>query len=152
MQLSVSQFIKNWMQIAGRLIKIMHIHTIVKVHANTAEEAIKKVKELVNHEYEMLPAPFDWFDEDAIRVSPDVKIEKDFEALREAELKEYKVNLKKALKMSDKNVMKGYYLTLAGEGLNTGQFWSPERYAYDYDCDYGSEGKNIYYIKTDRHF
>lgn len=130
----------------------MHIHTIVKVHADTEEDAISKVKSLVNNDYESIPAPFDWYDEDGIKVSPNVKTEKDFLALREQELKEYKANLKKALKMSDKDVLKGYYLIQAGEGLNTSQFWSPERYAYDYDCDYGSEGKNIYYIETDRHF
>lgn len=131
----------------------MHIRTIVKVSAPNENTAIDRVRQLVCNGYEELPPPFDWYDEEAIKVSEEIKTEADFKKLREIELKEYKATLKKALKLSDKNSMKGFYLERAGEGLGS-NFWSTERIGYDYDKDYGYDEKidtQVFYIETDRH-
>ncbi len=130
----------------------MHLNTLVKVKAETAKDAISKVNNLItdNGEYHSLGATiFDWFDEEATKISSEIKTEKDFQKLRKAELAEYKVVLKKALALSDTDTMKGYYLMRAGELLNDDIFWSSERLAYFLDWE---TGKKTFYIETDRHF
>lgn len=134
----------------------MHIGTVVRVSAPNKEEAIKLVKALVANNYEELPSPFDWYDEEAIQISEEIKTEDDFKKLREAEIREYKITLEKALAMPDTDTMKGYYLRKAGESLEAELFWSTERMAYNYDEDYGyvADPKvkmKVFYIDTDRH-
>lgn len=136
--------------------KYTHIFTVVKISAPSEEEAVKQVKQLVANNYEELPTPFDWYAEDEIKVSEECKTLADFKKLRELEIKEYKANLKKALKLSDKNSMKGYYIRKAGESLEAELFWSTERFAYDYDedCGYIADPKvkiKVFFIETNRH-
>jgi hypothetical protein len=128
-----------------------HIHTIVKVHADTEEIAVREVQRLLTNDGEYTtPPPFDWLDEEATKVSEEVKTETDFEALRETERKEYEYNLKQADEAESES-MKGFYLRRAGECLDKDLFWSSEREAYYMDWTEG-EGKNIYYVATDRHY
>lgn len=133
----------------------MHIHTIVKVQADTEEDAIREVKNLVSNDNESLPSSFDWYDEDAIIISEECKTEEDFQKIRATEMQEYKENLRryhdlvKDSETPDIKSMAGYYLRKAGECISPTMFWSTERFAYHMDW---TEGKNIYYVETDRHF
>jgi len=74
----------------------MHLHTIVKVRARDEKDAVEKVTRLVttNGEYYQ-PEPFDWFDEDGIKVRRDFS-EKQFKALRREEIKAYDFNMGEA--------------------------------------------------------
>ena len=127
----------------------MHLHTIIKTKANSEQEAIDRVNSIItDYEEYNFSGGFDYVDKEATEVLKDFT-EKDFEKLREDELKQYKDDLEKALKMEDTNIMKGYYLVSAGEALQSDVFCSAQRYAY---TDEDNEGSNTYYLDTDRHY
>jgi hypothetical protein len=127
-----------------------HIHTIVKVKASSPDGAIAAVKNLLTNDGEYShPAPFDWFDEDATKISAECKTEADYDKLREEELAEYRRYLAEALQLPDDNSVKAYCLTRAGEALGDNEFWSTERLAYSMDW---TEGAYTYYVETDRHY
>ena len=127
-----------------------HLTTIVRVKADTEEEAISLVGDLLTCDGEYnTPSPFDWVDGDGIKISEEVKSEADFKKLREQELKEYEYSLAKANELPTDDLMKGFYLVRAGEALLADRFWCTERLAYELDW---SDGKNTYYVETDRHY
>ena len=126
-----------------------HIHTIVRVKAESEEEAIERVNNLLtnNGEYNH-PSPFDWFSEEDTKISEECKSDEDYLKLRAEEIKESKYNLEQSEKQTTDS-MRGFYLMRAGESLYSEMFWSTERLAYDLDWE---DGKNTYYVETDRHY
>lgn len=127
----------------------MHLLTVIKTKANSEQEAIDNVNEILTcyGDYNF-GGGCDYVAEEKTRVLKDFT-EEDFLKLREDELKEYKDNLGKALEMKDDDFMKGYYLVASGEALQEDVFWSTQRYAY---TDENNEGESTYYAITDRHF
>lgn len=126
----------------------MHLHTIVKVRADTAKQARDRVLSLVESEMHEATG-FDWYDADGFKVIP--KGEGSFNAAIEEELRQYKFNLDQAETPKRQGDMDwyGYYLIKAGECLYRSRFWSTERLAFDLDW---LDGKHIYYVTTDRHY
>lgn len=127
----------------------MHLHTIVKVKADTAKEAIDRVRSLVENDYNWPVDSFDWFDTDAIKIIKNGSQE--FATARKIEKEEHHRNLALAKEQKKKKntEWQGFYLRKAGECLEIGNFWSTERMAYVLDWE---EGKKIFYVDTDRHF
>lgn len=138
----------------------MHIDTIIRVRAESAEEAIERVNRLMSGDGDYcLPPPFDWFDEEATAVSNAVRDDESFRALREEErngAREAFRRYQEALEShpEDESWL-GYQLQTVAECLRDDQFWSVHRLAYDLarqeqlsdECP----GGTIYYIRTDRH-
>jgi len=124
----------------------MHVHTTVKVRAANEQEAIDRVNYLLTGYGEYRIAPFDWVSEEETKISASVKTERQFAALRGEERKTYRERLKESKRELDEN-FRGMYLRLAGECLESRNFWSTERVAYELD----SEGAKIFYVDTDRH-
>jgi len=130
----------------------MHIHTIVKVRANTPQDAIKRVTDLLtgHGEYSNFggASAFDWFDQEGTAISGTVKTEHDFEQLRKEELADSEDYIKDADNARGPEV-KGFYLQMAGECLQQSKFWSITRRAFDHSRATG--GTTVYYVETDRH-
>jgi hypothetical protein len=124
----------------------MHLHTIVRVRADSAADAILKVNDLLTSYGEYRIEPFDWIAEDETAISGAVRTEAEFGKLRDAERVQYREHLRSAEEEADESV-KGFYLRLAGECLEEARFWSTERIAFDLD----GEGARVYYVDTDRH-
>ena len=128
----------------------MHISTIVKVRANNADKAVKKVRLLIENDGNWPVGSFDWYDEDAIKISRNGA--KKFAEAQKSEKRESKYNLERAAeneKKKDVLSMYGYYLSKAGECLQPDMFWSTKRLAYEMEWE---DGKRAFYIETDRHF
>lgn len=131
----------------------MTIITVVRVKADSKDKAIELVNNLLTDhgEYSSINGNscFDSVREDTY-ISEDCKTQKDFNKLVKDEEKEYKRRLGQSEKEKDKS-MRGYYLSKAGECLDTSNFWSTERLAYDMASEENQKGKHIYFIDTYRH-
>jgi hypothetical protein len=125
----------------------MHVHTVVKVRAESEADAIDRVNRLLTDNGEYHIDPFDWVAEDETKISATVKTEADFRMLREMERAEYVENLRRYGEEADEG-MKGFYLRKAGECLEANFWSSTERLAYTLDWE---DGANVYYVDTDRH-
>jgi hypothetical protein len=68
----------------------MHVHTVVKVRAENAGEAISGVIALLTDNGEYHIDPFDYVAEDETKISATVKTEADFQKLREMERGAYR--------------------------------------------------------------
>jgi hypothetical protein len=138
----------------------MHLGTIVKIKARNEKEALDKVRDLVtdNGEYGAYnsgSSGFDYCDESAIQIAKNDNntpfTEEDFKTSRKQELEQSKDFRERAAHERDE-CMKGYYLQKAGECLQSDKFWSAERQVFDYS-DWGDTGeRNIFYVRTNRHY
>jgi hypothetical protein len=70
----------------------MHVHTVVKVRADSEADAIDRVNRLLTDNGEYHIGPFDWVAEDETKISATVKTEADFRKLRETERAEHSEN------------------------------------------------------------
>jgi hypothetical protein len=128
----------------------MHLYTVVRVRAETEEDAIAIVNGVLEDGYDF-DHGFDYFGEAAI--SEHVTTEAEFQQKREEELAEYHEWLDKALALPDDNPMKGFYLRQAGNSLDADRFWTPCRLAYDYAKDHQDEDDGrVFFVVTDRHY
>ena len=125
----------------------MHVHTVVKVRAESVADAIDRVNRLLTDNGEYHIDPFDWVAEDETKISATVKTEADFRKLREMERDEHIENLRRYGEEADED-MKGFYLRKAGECLEANFWSSTERLAFTLDWE---DGANVYYVDTDRH-
>jgi hypothetical protein len=128
--------------------KTMHLHTVVKVRAADAEEAVARVNDLLTDSGEYRIDPFDWVAEDETKISKAVKTEADFLKLREIERAEHDENMRRATEAESEN-LRGFYIRKAGECLEEYNFWSTERLQFTLDWE---EGENVFYVDTDRHY
>ena len=126
--------------------------TVIKVKANSTEEAIRHVTDLITDDHEMhhycgAYGVFAELDQDAIGVSTLVSTEEDFQKLRAQEGENANRYLKRAEDESHPSI-RGECFRLAGECLDYRELWSTERLAFDDTAD--SDGDTIYYIDTSR--
>lgn len=132
----------------------MHLYTVVRVRAKSAEDSISEVNYLLeDHPFE--GCPFDYFDREGTALSERVKTEEDFQKQRQVEIECYKKNLEDALKLPDDDIRKAWLLKMAGQALDPWMFNSTERIVYDYakdrQEDIEEEGQ-VFFVETDRHY
>lgn len=125
----------------------MHLHTTVRVKADSEADAVAKVARFLEDEFEN-GCSSDWYDEGATAISADVRSEGDFEALRAREMGSYEAYMLQSIEAQAIDD-KGMYLTWAGECLWASLFDTRHRLAFDMDWE---DGANVYYVATDRHF
>jgi len=87
----------------------MHVHTVVKVRADSEADAVDRVNRLLTDNWEYHIDSFDWVAEDETKISATVKTEADFRNLREMDRDEHIENLRRSGEEADE-YMKGFYL------------------------------------------
>ena len=135
----------------------MHLLTVVKLRADSPEEAIEKAQSLVTNGDSYDIYPFDYVSPDCCEILPDFTEQDEIEH-RNMEIKSHDNFLQQAMAIPESqrttHPMYGYYLRTAGEAIEADRFWSTERCFYDaakencLDC---ADGEHIYYVQTDRH-
>jgi hypothetical protein len=133
----------------------MNTETVVRIRAGNAEDACDMVETMLETESSYgYDSAFDYYHDDEINISEEVKTEADFAALRQKEIKTYESFMERALGVPDDDTMKGCYLIWAGESLESEFFWSTQRLAYDYArYRQGDEPEGtIYYVTSKRHY
>lgn len=131
----------------------MHLYTVVRVKAETAEEAVAIVEGLLEDDtYD--GCPFDYFVRTATAISQRVKTEEDFQKGRQCEIESYEHDLQEALQLPDDDPSKAWMLKMAGESLDPFDWNSTGREVYDYATDRQDDDEpgRIWFVETDRHF
>ncbi len=126
----------------------MHIHTVFKVKAESADEAVEKVNDwLLDHCGDGWW--FDYCNPDESRISTQVTTEEEFQTLRRAELDEAEDRLRQALEATEPND-KGHKLVIAGMLMYADDPNCLDRRVHDLTVHDGAVG-SVFYVDTDRH-